>query len=470
MIKFCLDQTPFLKIALVYEHQTKQILDIAIENAYKPSLNGAIYNGKIVQIVDGFGGAFVDIGLKDNAFIKRAQLLRGLGISPSKNEAVPLTKLVKNGQMLVAQVDKEPYQTKGAQLTTDISLPGKYIILMPNMRGVRVSKKAVKTPALEAIETQIKTILGNTYGAIIRSIVTTGDIPVNDVIEDARSLMTLWEQLRSKAMLSNSIVKLHETSSFESLIEEMLSRYDVDHFFVNTKDEMNYLMGLGIEKRMISAKPPASAHFVEQGIALDKWLFESQKTTQEGIKVTIDELEAFTICDVNSGTYDVSSNTRNTVFNVNATAAQTILKHVLLHRLSGIILIDFIDMNAEEQLSFIQHLLQNGYDKSNGFTIEGFTKLGILELSRKRDGSSLRDLLSLDFTIEDYAFWTLNDLWFDLKRLCEHTNATQVDVEVDEKLYGFIKQNNPFSQLPIKIKFNLLKRHEKKYRLITSKH
>ena len=470
MIKFCLDQTPFLKIALVYEHQSKQIMDIAVENRFKPSLNGTIFSGKVVQIADGFGGAFVDIGLKENAFIKRTQLLRGLGLSPSKHENTPLSKLVKNGQMVIAQVDKEPYQTKGAQLTTDISLPGKTIILMPNMRGVRISKKAIKTPHIIAIETQLKSLLGNDYGAIIRSAVTTGEISVEEVLSDAQSLINLWEQLKSRATLGSSIMKLHETASFESVVEEMLLRHTIDQFHVSSKEEMRFLTDLGIEKRHISAKAPVTAHFIEQGVPLDKWLFEAQKTTPEGVKVTIDELEAFTICDVNSGTYDMSSDARNAIFYVNASAAQAILSHIRLHRLSGILLIDFIDMTAEEQLSFIQHLLLNGYDKGNGFTIEGFTKLGILELSRKRDGGSLRDLLSLEYAKKDYAFWVLNDLWFDLKRLCEHTNATQVEVEVDERLYGFLRQTNPFAQLPIKIKFSLLKRHEKNYRLITSKH
>lgn len=470
MKSFTLDHTPVLSIASIFDDATKQVEAIEIDNHFKPNVVGNIYVGKVIAIAEGMEGAFIDIGLPANAYIQRNDLLRACKLIPSKFRDQPLAKLVKKGQLIVAQINKAPYQTKGAQLSTDISLTGESVVFMPYMKGVKVSRKASGTRNIDNLEKLLKGVIGNQYGVIVRSAALNGDISDAAIAEETETLRLEWEHLLKKAELINTPKCIHDVGAFQASIKEIFKAHSVDTFYVESNLDRDFLIRLGAEKQKIVVKASHTTLLQDHGVNIESVLTATHHRSKEGVSVTINALEAFTIADVNSSKYSMDQSKRKSVFEVNAIAADLILKQVLMQKLSGVIMIDFIDMTAEERLSFIQHLLANGYDKSHGILIEGFTSLGILEMTRKREVPSNKDLLSLNYDDGDMIFLQLHTLYCELKRLQNHTNTKQVNVEVEEAPYVFLKQNNIFENLNLKVDLKHNFSSQKNYRIHTAKH
>jgi len=470
MLCFTLDHTPVLSIATVFDTSTKQIEWLEIENHLKPNVVGNLYIGKVIAITDGMEGAFVDIGLATNAYIQRNDLLRACKISPSKVKELPLSQLVKRGQLILVQVDKAPYQTKGAALTTDISLTGEHVVFLPYLKGIKVSRKASGLRDISVLEQNLKTAVQNQYGLIVRSSALNQGIDDTLIVEEATRLSKLWESIVKKSELINTPKCIYNIESFDEAIREMIKIHKVEKYYVETEEDRTMLMNIGIDRKSIILKSSTTTLLQEHGISLDYLLSNVRFVAPEGVSITLNELEAFTIADVNSAKYAMDLSKRKNVFDVNAIAATLILNQILLQKISGVILIDFIDMNNEERLSFVQHLLSNGFDKSNGIQIEDFTKLGILEITRKRETPSLKDLLSFNYEDRDLSFWQLNSLYTELKRMQNHTNTKQVTIELTEPLYVFLRQNNLFENIQMKIDIKHNFASEKKYKIHTAKH
>ncbi len=470
MKAFTLDHTPVLSIATIFDERTKQIDAIEIDNLFKPNVVGNIYVGKVIALAEGMDGAFIDVGLSVNAYIQRNDLLRAFKITPSKVKDQPLTKLVKKGQMIVAQIDKAPYQTKGARLSTDISLAGDYVVFMPFMKGVKVSRKASGSRNIESLEKLLKGVIGNQYGVIVRSAALNSDATDKAIAFETETLRTNWEALIKKSELINTPKCIHNVEAFDTSIKELIKSHIIDTFYVESDLDRDHLVQLGAEKKKILVKASDTSLLQEHGISANKSLTSTRHHSKDGVSVTVNELEAFTIVDVNSSKYSMDQSKRKNVFEVNAIAANLILKQVLMQKLSGVILIDFIDMTVEERLSFIQHLLTNGYDKSNGLLIEGFTTLGILEMTRKREVPSNKDLLSQNYDDGDMMFLQLHALYCELKRMQNHTNTKQVTVELEDAPYIFLKQNNIFKNLMLKVELKHNLSNQNNYRIHTAKH
>lgn len=469
MFDLILNRSPILSVAAVYNTIDKSIHALCVENHLKPNVTGNIYVGKVVNIIDATEGAFVDIGLNANGYIQRNTLLKGLNITPSKVKDKPLSQLVKKGQQILCQVDKSPYQNKGAELTTDISLPGRYVVLMPRMRGVRISRKAKGQLDLTALEAEIQVALGGQYGAIIRSAAIIDAVPTYALIEEIKLLIEQWKALMIQANLVATIKCLYRYDAFYESLLNTLHGVAIDKALVSTLEDKVFLSKCGVDANKITVKQTQSNHYTDLGLPIDQTLKGTVIKSSTGVSVTINELEAFTVADVNSGSYNAPVAKRVMVFDANTIASEIILKSILIKNLSGILMVDFIDMSSEEQNAFIHHLNQLGFNKTNGITIEGFTKLGVLEMSRKRESASLKDLLSFEYLNADYGYWTLENLYYDLKRLQTHTNSKQVTVFVDHEMYKFLRQSNVFSDLEIKINLKPGLDYEKKYKLSTAK-
>lgn len=464
------DRNNVLDLVTVFDASTREVIDIYVNNKLKTNVLGNIYACKIISIVDGMDGAFVDIGLSENAFIQRNSLLRALGVKPSKVTGEPLAKLVKKGQLFIGQVDKAPYQSKGAQITHDISIAGRTVVLKPFMSGVKVSKKVGLDNERDLFEIALKKKLANRYGAILRSAALSEGANIQEVEDELESLINVWETIKRQFSLVNTTKALYHNRSIETSLEFLLTKHDVKKCHVAFEVDKMTLLSLGMDKKDIMVRKVETALYQEMGIDLDAYLKTVKFMSKEGISITLNELEAFTVIDVNSFKYKMDFNKREKVFEVNARAADLILSKLLTFNISGIILIDFIDMAQDERLSFIQHLLDKGYNKLNDITIEGFTSLGILEITRKRFEPSLKDVLSFDFETKDLKFWDLFQLKVELSRMKHHTNTEQVIVEVETSLYQFLRQNDLFSDIDIKVKLKHHEGNQKNYKLHTSKH
>ncbi len=463
---FTLDHTPILKISTVFDTNERKILGVEIDNVFKPNLVGNIYAGKVIAIADGMEGAFIDIGLKNNAYIQRKELLRALKIVPSKVKETPLSQLVKKGQMILIQLDKAPYQTKGAQVTNEISLTGQHVVFMPYLKGVKVSRKISNGNNLEALASAVERFVGSDGGVIIRSAAIAKQVSESEIISEISELKKQWQDICHTFGLTHTVKCLYTVDAFKSSVIDMIKQHDIDAYFVHEEEDKKWLLSNAVEKSKIQVKQPLTALFHEKGIPLDAYLNGVHFESKSGVSITLNELEAFTIVDVNSNKMNME---RKTIFEVNDIASKIVLENVLLRNISGIILVDFIEMTLPEKQSFIQHLLLNGFDKVNGVTIHGFTTLGILELTRKREKASLRDLLSVSFEAADLYFWALNELYIELRRIQSHTNTRAVTVEVEEEMYILLRQNQLFTSLELKIAFKNVQNRQKKFKILTSK-
>lgn len=463
---FTLDHTPILKISTVFDTNERKILGVEIDNVFKPNLVGNIYAGKVIAIADGMEGAFIDIGLKNNAYIQRKELLRALKIVPSKVKETPLSQLVKKGQMILIQLDKAPYQTKGAQVTNEISLTGQHVVFMPYLKGVKVSRKISNGNNLEALASAVERFVGSDGGVIIRSAAVAKQVSESEIISEISELKKQWQDICHTFGLTHTVKCLYTVDAFKSSVIDMIKQHDIDAYFVHEEEDKKWLLSNAVEKSKIQVKQPLTALFHEKGIPLDAYLNGVHFESKSGVSITLNELEAFTIVDVNSNKMNME---RKTIFEVNDIASKIVLENVLLRNISGIILVDFIEMTLPEKQSFIQHLLLNGFDKVNGVTIHGFTTLGILELTRKREKASLRDLLSVSFEAADLYFWALNELYIELRRIQSHTNTRAVTVEVEEEMYILLRQNQLFTSLELKIAFKNVQNRQKKFKILTSK-
>ncbi|MBF4694875.1 ribonuclease E/G [Fusibacter ferrireducens] len=457
-----IDQSPILDIAVLYVQSTRALEHVIIENHERQNILGNIYLGKIIQFSDEIEGVFVDIGTSMNGFLQKKEILRRV---PRDQKKLPLNKLLSKNQLIPVQVSKESYQVKGPQLTTDISLAGKYVVLLPFSRGVKYSKRITEKIPKAAIETQIRSIDNAECGWIIRSIVNeVSDISM--IQRDVMRMYDLWKRIEKIINLSSKVIQLYEANGFfESMYRQFYSS-EVEMVQYTNASLKTTLLELGFEKNTLKAVKSKNALFKEMGLNIKAFLFETLFKYKEGYSFTLDELEAFTIIDVNSGQYKAASKADMTR-EVNLLSAQAIKDKLLARNISGVILIDFIDMGSHNEMTFLKELSETVFTRDDDFHILGITKLGLLEMTRKRIKPSILDVLSIDFREKDLLYWTANELYFELVRLSEHTNTKRVVLEVVPELYLFLAQKSIFSDMPMKIKLEKNNQKNQYYKIST---
>ncbi len=457
-----IDQNSILDVAVLYDNATKNLENVIIENHDRQNILGNIYYGKVIQFSDEIEGAFVDIGTPMNGFLPKKEILRRV---PKEQKSLPLNKLLSKNQLIPVQVSKESYQTKGPQLTTDISLAGKYIVLLPFSRGVKYSKKITENIPKTLIETQIQEIDNSTCGWIVRSIVN--EISDMTLIQnDVKRMYALWQRIERIGNLSSKVIQLYEANGFfESLYRQFYSA-EVETVQYTNEAIKTALLEIGFEKKVLKFIKSKNALYKENGLNVKAFLFENLFKSKEGYSFTLDELEAFTIIDVNSGQYRATSKVEM-IREVNRLSARAIKDKLLARNISGVILVDFIDMMPKDETLFIKEVSETIFTKDDDFHILGMTRLGLLEMTRKRVKPSLLDALSLDFREKDLLYWTANELYYELLRLSEHTNTKQVVLEVIPELYLFLVQKSPFNDIPIKIKVEKNNQRNKYYKIST---
>ncbi|OJV64503.1 MAG: hypothetical protein BGO41_12905 [Clostridiales bacterium 38-18] len=463
-----IEESKALTLVAVADLKSKEIYSLDVFNHFKKTYEGNLYTGKVVQIVEALNGIFIDIGLKDNAFIQKKELIRALGISYHDHKDLPIGQFVKKGQMVLVQVEKEPYQTKGAGLTGDFSLPGEFVILMPRVKGIKVSKKIRQRADLEQLVIEVEQASSG-YGVILRSSLENDRITLEMILKDLSQLISIWKDIELKSRLSSKIMLHFEKNKIIGKVETVIKAFVPQQAIVNEEKWLPQLKTLGFTKESVNLLATYSI-FNENGINLNRYMNHKIFSFENGIWITIEESEAFTIIDVNSGSYDSNKDKESHIYEVNKIAAAELLKILQLKNLSGVILIDFIDMLEAQRIAFIKELQEIGYNKSNEVTILGFTRLGILELTKKRVSPSLMDLLSMHHSKQDLNYYHLHQLELELNGTASNTNTKRLRIDLDEDLYLLLRQHDVLKEIKIVLDLNSIPINEKKYKLHSLKH
>ena len=374
------------EIALV---ENGKLIEYYEEDSRDLRKEGNIYLGIVKDIISGMQSAFVDIGTEKNSFIHLKDVLPKVDETKEKvKNDINISKIVKPGQKLLVQVKKDSNQKKGARVSTHITIPSKYIVLMPNTDIVTISQKIENKKEQERLIKLVKENLDKDNGAIIR---TSAEGKEKEIIEDIKKVQNIWKKiLKTSVEPKSNKAKLIYKS--EDLVEKMLmdlSENKIDKITVNDEEEKEKIDNL-IKKN--NEYKNIKVEFIKNKDILETYEINKQIEKSQNRKVwlkcggfiTIDKTEALTAIDVNSGKYTGSNNLEQTIFKVNKEATIEIAKQIRLRDTGGIIIIDYIDMTKEEDKQKIVELLKEELKKDRSKTqVEGFTKLDLMEITRK---------------------------------------------------------------------------------------
>lgn len=375
------------EIALI---ENGNLVEYYLEKEESNRREGNIYLGIIKDIVPGMQSAFVDIGIEKNSFIHLKDILPKIDETTEKlDETIKIKDVVKPNQKILVQVKKDSNEKKGARVSTHINLPSKYIVLMPNSDIVTISQKIEDEEEQKRLIELVRNNLTKGNGAIIRTSAVKKD---KEIIEDIKRIEKKWNHILKKQQeikIQNKPVLIDKA---ETIVEKMLidlSDKEIEKIIVNDKKEQeNILKFQQDNKELVSCK----VEYEEKGEIFEAYDLDKQIEKIQNRKIwlkcggfiTIDQTEALTAIDVNTGKYTGTKNLEQTIYKVNEEATIEIAKQLRLKDIGGIIIIDYIDMKKQENKEKIQKLLIEKLKNDRSKTqVEGFTKLDLMELTRK---------------------------------------------------------------------------------------
>ncbi len=377
-------------------------VELYVEQEGSERLVGNIYLGKVQNVLPGMQAAFVDIGLERNAFLYAGDVFTP-GDSYDELEKIPETRkigdMLKPGQDVLVQVSKDPVGTKGARVTTHLTLAGRSLVLMPTVDYIGVSRRIEKEEERVRLRKLIKELKPQDTGIIVRT--ASAGRTKEAFQEEIESLQKLYQDLILKSKRSKAPKLLHEEQSLLFRTVRDLLMKDVDRVFVNDTEAYNKirdfaeLMAPKLKPRILFKDSEALFDRYESESKIDRAL--SRKVwLKSGGYLIIDRAEALTVIDVNTGRYVGKDNLEKTITATNCEAAVEIALQLRLRDIGGIVIIDFIDMEKEAHrqlvLSTLKNAMRADHTRSHVF---GFTHLGLVELTRKKTGRSIGDTLKV---------------------------------------------------------------------------
>ncbi len=375
-------------------------VEFYVEQEGTERLVGNIYQGKVQNVLPGMQAAFVDIGLERNAFLYVGDIV--LSDDPDDEiEQMPASKnirdMVKPGQVIMVQVAKDPVGTKGARVTTHITLAGRSLVLMPTMDYVGVSRRIDKDEERTRLRKILNDIKPQGMGVIVRT--ASAGKSKEMFSEDLESILNVYKDIEKRSKTAKAPSLLHAEQSLLFRTARDLLMKDVDRVFVNNEEtyerlrELADMMAPKLKARILLKQSEAlfdrydSEGKIDKALARKVWL-------KSGGYVIIDRTEALTCIDVNSGKFVGKDNLEKTITAVNCEAAKEIARQLRLRDIGGIIIIDFIDMekegNRRSVLDTLKNALKDDHTRSHVF---GFTHLGLVEMTRKKTGRAISDTL-----------------------------------------------------------------------------
>lgn len=350
---------------------------------------GNIYIGIVKDVINGMQSAFVDIGTEKNSFIHLKDILPKVDeTKETPNQNIEISKIVKTNQKLLVQVKKDSNEKKGARVSSHINLPGKYIALLPNTDIVTISQKIEDKKEQERLLKLVKENLSQGNGAIIR---TSAHNKEKEVIEDIKKVEKKWNDI-IQTSINPELKEPQLLYKSEDILEKMLmdlANKDVKKVTIN---DLNVKKELEAFKKENHEYNNLEIVLSKVENLLDIYDLEKQIEKMQNRKIwlkcggfiTIDKTEALTAIDVNTGKYVGNQSLEQTIYKVNQEATVEIAKQLRLRDIGGIIIIDYIDMKNKENKEKIQGILEEELKKDRSKTqVEGFTKLDLMELTRK---------------------------------------------------------------------------------------
>jgi ribonuclease G len=375
--------------------------EVLIERTRCRGLVGNIYKGVVSRVLPGMQAAFVDVGLERAAFLHVTDIMSSnddSGVEARRDEGI--TRLLREGQVLLVQVIKDPLGTKGARLTTHITIPSRYLVFMPEAGNIGVSQKIESEEERQRVKDIVQGTLEEhePHGYIVRT--AAEGVSADALRADMRFLRKLWESVHaSEATAGAGSVVYEDLPLVRRVLRDLVGtevekvRIDsretfetvskfAEQFVPEILDQLEYYPG---------ERPVFDLYAVEDEI---QKALERKVQLKSGGYLIIDQTEAMTTIDVNTGAYVGHRNLEETIFKTNLEAAQAIARQLRLRNLGGIIIIDFIDMSDEEHKRQVLRALEKSLERDHAKShISEVSSLGLVEMTRKRTRESLEHVL-----------------------------------------------------------------------------
>ena len=373
--------------------------ELHIERSSSLGIVGNVYRGKVCRVLPGMQSAFVEIGLQRAAFLHAADVMECHIVGEPAIER-PIQEVLREGQSIIVQVTKEPIGTKGARLTTEISIAGRFLVFLPHQNLIGVSQRIEDENERELLRNRLLGLLPEKRmgGFIIRTMSETASD--KELLADIEYLYKVWAKIEddSKTAGERSLV-FYDLSLPRRMLRDVVND-ETQSIRVDSKamyEQLKEFAELYVAKAVLplthyqGERPIFDFYNIENEI--ERALSRKVELTSGGYLI-FDQTEALTTVDVNTGSFVSGKNLSDTIFKTNLEAAQCIARQLRLRNLGGIIIIDFIDMDENAQRETVLAELQKAVDVDRARTnINGFTSLGLIEMTRKRTRESLAHLL-----------------------------------------------------------------------------
>ncbi|MDO9437464.1 Rne/Rng family ribonuclease [Hydrogenophaga sp.] len=410
------------------------VQEVHLERTLERGLVGNIYLGKVSRVLPGMQSAFIDIGLDRAAFLHVADLMpniaakhatprAGTPATPAPtpdaaaaalaansapkvltpNPVLPIERQIFEGQALMVQVLKDPIGTKGARLTAQISIAGRLLVFLPQDNHIGVSQK-IPPAQREALRQRLVRLTATTDGSpaggfILRT--NAEDATDEELVDDTAYLRKTWLRIKEAATRQPPATLLHEDLSLMQRVLRDLVGADTQSIRIDSREQHGLLMGFAGEfmpdtvsklQHYSGERPIFDLYNIDEDIVR---ALSRRVDLKSGGYLVIDQTEALTTVDVNTGGFVGARNFDDTVFRTNLEAAQTIARQLRLRNLGGIVIVDFIDMVRDDHREAVLTEFRKQIARDRVKTmIGGFSQLGLVEMTRKRTRESLAHMLS----------------------------------------------------------------------------
>ena len=382
------------RVAVIYQGAVQEL---HIERMASRGLVGNIYLGRVVRVLPGMQSAFIDVGLERTAFLHVADIYEPRA---SGEPLRPIERILHEGQSLVVQVIKDPIGTKGARLSTQMSLAGRMLVYLPMEKHIGISQRIENEAGREALREKLARLVpeSESGGYIVRTMAENASD--EDLLKDMAYLHKLWSNIEERAKTHAPPSLIYRELSLGLRVLRVFVNPDTTGIVIDSRENFQALTAFA--KMYTPAVVPLLTHYIGERPLFDLHGVEDeiQKALarrvdlKSGGYLIFDQTEAMTTIDVNTGGFVGVRNFDDTVFKTNLEAAQAIARQLRLRNLGGIIITDFIDMESEEhKTSVLAEFNKALASDHTRLTVNGFSALGLVEMTRKRTRESLAHIL-----------------------------------------------------------------------------
>lgn len=382
--------------------------EVHLERAANRGLVGNIYKGTVTRVMPGMQAAFIDIGQDKAAFLHAADIFTEQELKEQTDDIElqaqeqakqqEITSLLRVGQKIIVQVIKDPIGTKGARLTTQITIPSRFLVLMPEHKHIGVSQRIEDEEERQRLKQALQQDPESQFGYIVRT--AAEKVDEAELERDNKFLKKLWSEIEAQAKKAKAPALIHEDLSLELRIMRDIVAEDIER--VRIDDEAAFKRVNKFAKKFTPSltqrieayrgeRPIFDLYNIEDEI---KKALERKVLLKSGGYLIVDQTEAMTTIDVNTGAFVGHKTLEETIFRTNLEAASALARQLRLRNLGGIVIVDFIDMQDEEHKRQVLRTLEKALDRDHVKTqVTEVSALGLVEMTRKRTRESLERLM-----------------------------------------------------------------------------